>query len=208
MAAWKIVALTLGAVLAAGLIFIAGLVVGIAMSEVAQSGALGQSTSGGSSPNTAGSNDGAATGGSGAEQGSTAIDQCLVGTWRTTEYEQRTTSPQGEVVLTGLERTFTFDENGRHVVTYDKDEATMSVNGEPATVIFDGTVTYQVSISGSTMSFRVESSEGTMTIVNDNGDDEVRDLQPGTGSVTFTCAGDTYTEQDDIGFREVATRVG
>jgi hypothetical protein len=135
------------------------------------------------------------------------FDDCLVGTWRTTDYEQRTTGPDGESVLTGLNRTFTFDESGRHVVTYDEVEARLTTPGGTSALVFDGTVVYRVALSGSRMSFTLESAKGSMTVRPEQGKEEVRDLQPGTGAVTYTCEGDTYTEEDGKGFREMATRV-
>ena len=110
-------------------------------------------------------------------------------------------------MLTGLNRTFTFDESGRHVVTYDEVEATLTTPGGTSALVFDGTVVYLVALSGSRMSFTLESAKGSMTVRPEQGKEEVRDLQPGTGAVTYTCEGDTYTEEDGKGFREMATRV-
>jgi hypothetical protein len=110
-------------------------------------------------------------------------------------------------VLTGLNRTFTFDESGRHVVTYDEVEARLTTPGGTSALVFDGTVVYRVALSGSRMSFTLESAKGSMTVRPEQGKEEVRDLQPGTGAVTYTCEGDTYTEEDGKGFREMATRV-
>ena len=110
-------------------------------------------------------------------------------------------------MLTGLNRTFTFDESGRHVVTYDEIEARLTTPGGTSALVFDGTVVYRVALSGSRMSFTLESAKGSMTVRPEQGKEEVRDLQPGTGAVTYTCEGDTYTEEDGKGFREVATRV-
>lgn len=207
MATWKIVAITLGAVLGALGLFGAGFVAGVATSSVAQSsGALPGGSDGGGS-GSAGF-DPAPTGGEpGGGGAASEFDDCLVGTWRTTDYEQRTTGPDGESVLTGLNRTFTFDESGRHVVTYDEVEARLTTPAGASALVFDGTVVYQVALSGSRMSFTLESAKGSMTVRPEQGKEEVRDLQPGTGAVTYTCDGDTYTEEDGKGFREVATRV-
>lgn len=191
MDTWKVVALTLGSVLLAGLIFIAGLVTGVTISDVPG----GSSATGG----TGGSND---SGGDGAR----AIDSCLVGTWHTQSYEQRATGDQGESVLTGLVRTFTFDASGKHVVTYDTSKATMDVAGEKSQLIFDGTVNYTVSVSGKTMSFTLSAVKGSVTVVAPNGSTKEQELKPGTGDVTYSCEGDTYTEESK-GYREVATRV-
>ncbi len=64
-----------------------------------------------------------------------------------------------------------------------------------------------MSLSGPQMNFSLESADGSMTVQPEQGAKEVRDLQPGTGAVTYTCEGDTYTEEDGRGFREVAARV-
>jgi hypothetical protein len=148
MATWKIVAITLGAVLGALGLFGAGFVAGVATSSVAQSSGTLPGGSGG------GGTDPAPTGGDPEGGGAASeFDDCLVGTWRTTDYEQRTTGPDGESVLTGLNRTFTFDESGRHVVTYDEVEARLTTPGGTSALVFDGTVVYRVALSGSRMSF-------------------------------------------------------
>ena len=207
MATWKIVAITLGAVIGALGLFGAGFVAGVATSSVAQSSGTLPGGSGGGGTGGGGA-DPAPTGGDPGEGGAASeFDDCLVGTWRTTDYEQRTTGPDGESVLTGLNRTFTFDESGRHVVTYDEVEATLTTPGGTSALVFDGTVVYRVALSGSRMSFTLESAKGSMTVRPEQGKEEVRDLQPGTGAVTYTCEGDTYTEEDGKGFREMATRV-
>ncbi len=207
MATWKIVAITLGAVIGALGLFGAGFVAGVATSSVAQSSGTLPGGSGGGGTGGGGA-DPAPTGGDPGEGGAASeFDDCLVGTWRTTDYEQRTTGPDGESVLTGLNRTFTFDESGRHVVTYDEVEARLTTPGGTSALVFDGTVVYRVALSGSRMSFTLESAKGSMTVRPEQGKEEVRDLQPGTGAVTYTCEGDTYTEEDGKGFREMATRV-
>lgn len=207
MATWKIVAITLGAVIGALGLFGAGFVAGVATSSVAQSSGTLPGGSGGGGTGGGGA-DPAPTGGDPGEGGAAfEFDDCLVGTWRTTDYEQRTTGPDGESVLTGLNRTFTFDESGRHVVTYDEVEARLTTPGGTSALVFDGTVVYRVALSGSRMSFTLESAKGSMTVRPEQGKEEVRDLQPGTGAVTYTCEGDTYTEEDGKGFREMATRV-
>lgn len=191
MATWAVVAITLGAVLGATLLFGAGFVVGVVTTSAAESaGALPGGT-------TADSADAPAS----------AFDECLVGTWRTTDYVQKSTGPDGDSVLTGLNRTFTFDATGRHVVTYDEVVASLTVGDAKSAITFDGTVVYQVALSGPQMSFSLESADGSMTVQPERGAKEVRDLQPGTGAVTYTCEGDTYTEEDGRGFREVAARV-
>lgn len=207
MATWKIVAITLGAVIGALGLFGAGFVAGVATSSVAQSSGTLPGGSGGGGTGGGGA-DPAPTGGDpGGGGAASEFDDCLVGTWRTTDYEQRTTGPDGESVLTGLNRTFTFDESGRHVVTYDEVEARLTTPGGTSALVFDGTVVYRVALSGSRMSFTLESAKGSMTVRPEQGKEEVRDLQPGTGAVTYTCEGDTYTEEDGKGFREMATRV-
>ena len=204
MATWAVVAITLGAVLGAALLFGAGFVAGVVTTSAAESaGALPGGTTADSGDTAPGGGTGSATG----DAPASGFDECLVGTWRTTDYVQKTTGPDGESVLTGLNRTFTFDATGRHVVTYDQVEATLTLGDAESAITFDGTVVYQVTLAGSQMSFSLESADGSMTVQPEEGDKEVRDLQPGTGSVTYTCDGDTYTEEDRRGFREVARRV-
>ena len=203
MATWAVVAITLGAVVGAALLFGAGFVTGVVTTSAAQGALPGGTTSDAGNPAPDGGGTGSATGDAPASE----FDECLVGTWRTTDYVQKTTGPDGESVLTGLNRTFTFDATGRHVVTYDQVEATLTVGDAKSAITFDGTVVYQVTLAGSQMNFSLESADGSMTVQPEQGDKEVRDLQPGTGSVTYTCDGDTYTEEDGRGFREVASRV-
>ena len=204
MATWAVVAITLGAVLGAALLFGAGFVAGVVTTSAAESaGALPGGTTADSGDTAPGGGTGSATG----DAPASGFDECLVGTWRTTDYVQKTTGPDGESVLTGLNRTFTFDATGRHVVTYDEVEARLTTPGGTSALVFDGTVVYRVALSGSRMSFTLESAKGSMTVRPEQGKEEVRDLQPGTGAVTYTCEGDTYTEEDGKGFREMATRV-
>lgn len=205
MATWAVVAITLGAVLGAALLFGAGFVAGVLTTSAAESS--GSLPGGASTDPSDAAPDGGGTGSATGDAPASGFDECLVGTWRTTDYVQKTTGPDGESVLTGLNRTFTFDASGRHVVTYDQVEATLTVGDAKSALTFDGTVVYQVALSGPQMSFSLTSADGSMTVQPEKGDKEVRDLQPGTGSVTYTCDGDSYTEEDGRGFREVATRV-
>ena len=120
---------------------------------------------------------------------------------------QDESKPWPERVLEARALLDDIGESGRHVVTYDEVEATLTTPGGTSALVFDGTVVYRVALSGSRMSFTLESAKGSMTVRPEQGKEEVRDLQPGTGAVTYTCEGDTYTEEDGKGFREMATRV-
>ncbi len=144
-----------------------------------------QSTAGTTSATSSGT-EGSSTQGSGTQSSSTAgqtdaaLDPCLVGTWETSSYEE-TVPLLG--TLTDLERTMTFGTDGRLTTTYDDARP----KGAGAGWVFDGTVVYDVTTSGSTMSFTLV--RDGLTVTGPSGD-----LPPGTGDVQYTCSGDTFTQ--------------
>lgn len=134
-----------------------------------------------------------------------AVDECLVGSWRTVEHEESFSTPQGPVTITGLVRQMDVDEGGRQTITYDAASADMGTSGSQGTAVYDGTVVYQVATSGGTMSFELLSSEGTITLTPADGEPRTQDLQPGTGPVRYTCEDSRLTQEAD-GFRAVYER--
>jgi len=135
------------------------------------------------------------------------LDPCLVETWRTTEHEESYDTEQGQASLTDLDRTMTFTEDGTQTITYDGSQATVTTEQGALPAVFEGTVVYRASTSGMTMSFQLQSSEGTVVVLGPDGQvAEENPLEPGTGDVTYTCD-ETSLVQEATGYRSVYERV-
>ncbi|MBK8730819.1 MAG: hypothetical protein IPM00_16395 [Tetrasphaera sp.] len=195
---WVIVVATLGTVAVAIGLFVAGLVVGIAVSQTTPGtqNAGPQATVGGTA------------GASSLPGAAGALDACVVGTWRSTEHEESAdVKDQGPVTVSGMTRTLVFTADGQETVTYDRAEATISVKDGTARIVYDGTVTYHVTTSGGSMAFTLGSVDGTVTVTGSDGKSQSQPLKPGTGSVSYTCSPDRLT-QEAPGFHSVYERVG
>lgn len=197
---WVVVLATLGAVALAGGIFVAGVVTGAVLSRVGGTSpglppaaqppvAQPPAPEGGAAPPAAPPPD--------ATPGPTdgSFDECLVGSWRTVSHEEQYQTEQGPAGLTGLTRLVEFTADGGQTIRYDGSEATVTTEVGAASAVFDGEVRYQVSTDGTDMTFELLSSEGTVTIVGPDGSEQVEDLVAGAGAVTYTCDGDTFTQQ-------------
>ncbi len=197
---WVAVAVTAGVMLAIGVAFVVGVVVGAALdrsgSTAANDPAAG-GTPGGQAPGGAGG---------GAADDPATLDDCLVGTWTSTEHTEDWTTDQGAAELSGLQRTMAFTADGTQTVTYDGSQATITSQGRAVPARFDGEVVYRTSTSGATMSFESVSAEGTVTIDPD-GAAKVEELEPGTGDVTYSCD-DAELRQEAEGYLSVYERTG
>ena len=140
--------------------------------------------------------------------GSGTLDPCLVGTWRSTEHSESYETEQGPASITDLERTMTFEADGTQTITYDASEATVTADVGALPAVFDGTVVYQASTSGSTMSFQLVQAEGTVTVLRPDGEvAEEKPIEPGTGDVSYTCDETTFV-QTATGYRSAYEKVG
>ncbi len=196
---WVVVALTLGSVLLLGLVFGAGFAVGRSTGD-GRSAASGASDTAAPAPTSA-----PTSGGADAGTNAGALDECVVGTWRTTEHSESVDTEQGQFSITGVERTVEITPDGTETVTYDGTPAQLSVEAAEGEAIMKGTVTYAVSTSGGTMSFQLKDVDGTLTI-RAAGKDSEQELKPGSGPVQYTCDGDSFT-QTATGYRSVMERV-
>jgi len=194
---WVVVALTLGGVLAVGLVFGAGFAVGRSTAPdgtTAQAApADGGGPSGGASPRAPSSAAG-------------DLDECLVGTWRTTEHTETVDTEQGKLTISDVKRTLEITEDGTETVTYDGTPATLALEAAGGEAVFEGTVTYDVSTSGETMSFVLGEVDGSLTVRLADGTENEQDLKPGSGPVQYTCSEDSFT-QSATGYRSVMERV-
>lgn len=207
---WVVVATTVGVMVAIGVAFVVGVFVGAYVTRDTGSTAGGQGGSTGSSGgradgSTGDAGGGGSQGGSGGGGGGT-LDDCVVGTWRTTEHTEDWTTDQGEAQLSGLERTMVFTADGTQTITYDGEQATITAQGTDVPAVFDGEVVYRTSTSGGTMSFSLVSAQGSVT-VDPDGTAKVEELEPGTGDVSYTCD-DTTLWQEADGYLSVYERTG
>lgn len=193
---WVVVTLTLGAVFVALVLFLAGVVTGVAISDDVE---VASGTTGTSPVQP----DPGAPGGSAADG---TLDDCVVGTWRTTEHSESADTEQGRVTITGVDRTLEITADGTETVTYAQTPAQVSTDQGQGRAVYDGTVVYGVSTSGETMSFSLRSVEGTITVTTADGREQTEDLKPGSADVTYTCSDDELV-QEATGYRSVMRRV-
>ena len=139
--------------------------------------------------------------------GTGTLDPCLVGTWRTTEHSESYDTEQGQASLTDLDRTMTFAADGTQTITYDSSQATVTTEQGALPAVFEGTVVYRASTTGSTMSFQLQQAEGTVTVLDPAGEvQEERPLEPATGDVSYTCDATTFV-QTATGYRSAYEKV-
>ena len=200
---WVVVLVTAAVMLGFGLSFVGGLVVGSLGGGGTASGGVPQ---GGAAPAPGAAPSAPAGGTPAAPGGSGTLDQCLVGTWRTTEHTEDWTTDQGAAELTGLVRTMVFTADGTQTITYDGATATATTQGQGVDVRFDGTVVYRTSTSDGTMSFQLVSVDGGV-VVDPEGQDKAEELKPGTGPVRYTCDATTLRQEAE-GYLSVYERVG
>lgn len=200
---WVVVAITLGAVLGVGIVFVAGLVTGIAVSGTGGGTSVG--TGGGTGPGAGPTGGTGGTGGTDAS-GPGDVDDCLVGTWRTTEHTESADTEQGRLTITGVDRTLRISADGTETVTYGSRPATATTDKGRAQVTYAGTVVYGVSTNGDRMSFELRTADGTITVAAEGAQPTSEALKPGTGAVTYTCDADTFV-QEAQGYRSVMERV-
>ncbi|MGJ7439581.1 hypothetical protein [Aquipuribacter sp. MA13-6] len=218
-APWVVVLLTLGAVALVGVVFVAGVAVGVVAAR-AGGGAGGSGVAAPplpaapalpgddvpvpddpttSDPVPGDPAEGSAAGG--------AFDPCLVGTWQSTEHSESYETEQGPASITELERTIVFGPDGRQTITYESSQATITTEVGALPAVFEGSVVYDATTSGSTMSFELLSADGTVTVLGPDGEvAEERPLEPGSGDVSYACD-ETDFVQEAEGYRSAYERV-
>lgn len=195
---WVVVALTLGTVLVLGLVFGAGFAVGRSTGD-ATSATAAPAAGGGDTPSSADAGEDEDTSAAG-------LDECVVGTWRTTEHTESVDTEQGRFTISDVRRTLEITPDGTETVTYDGTPARLELEAAGGEAVFEGTVTYDVSTSGGTMSFTLGEVDGSLTVRLADGQESEQELQPGSGPVQYTCEGDTFT-QTATGYRSVMERI-
>ena len=94
-----------------------------------------------------------------------------------------------------------FAADGTQTITYDSSQATVTTEQGALPAVFEGTVVYRASTTGSTMSFQLQQADGTVTVLDQAGEvQEERPLEPATGDVSYTCDATTLV-QSATGYR-------
>ncbi|MFB9181386.1 hypothetical protein ACFFX1_24880 [Dactylosporangium sucinum] len=132
---------------------------------------------------------------------SAVIDECLVGTWKTTSYtEQVSMDGVGDVPFSqtanGAELKFTAD--GKHTQTYANStfKGTPTIQGTKVnvTLTINATVTADVHTAGGSISYTNLKSDGKGTVTApDLNINQTEDFNPGDDPSKYSCSGDTLT---------------
>ncbi len=221
-APWVVVLITLGAVALVGVVFVVGVTVGFVAARAGggSTATAPQAQPLPPAPTLPGDADEEAPVPAPVPEDSVAADDtapggaqgdfdpCLVGTWQSTEHSESYQTEQGPASIAELERTIEFGPDGRQTITYDASQATITTEVGALPAVFEGSVVYDATTSGSTMSFELVSADGTVTIIGPDGEVvEERPLEPGTGDVSYACD-ETDFVQEAEGFRSAYERVG
>jgi hypothetical protein len=142
--------------------------------------------SGRSNPSTAGSTEAASL-----------VDECVVGTWRMTHYQEDVPVQNvGNVRFTGDGAEVRLRADGTGVTDY-KDGTTFNatVDGVTYTLVVTGTVSFGYRTSNGTFSFSDVTASGAETLTRtDTGQQVKQDLAGSSDPASYTCSGDSLTE--------------
>ncbi|MET7400706.1 hypothetical protein ABZS66_45230 [Dactylosporangium sp. NPDC005572] len=155
-------------------------------------------------PNTPVAEPGKTTGGPSGKAStkpSAAIDECLVGTWKTTTYtEQVSMDGVGDVPfsLTSNGATLEFTADGKHTQTYANStyKGTPTIQGTKVnvTLTINATVTADVHTAGGSISYTNVKSDGKGTVsAPDLNVNQTEDFDPGDDPSKYSCSGDKLT---------------
>lgn len=189
-----VVALTLAAAVVGLVLFVAGVLVGVAI------GTDRSTATGGAVVPRAGSEPGPPT-----VTANGILDHCLVGRWRSVEHRESADTERGRVTITGVQRTITVSADGTERVTYGDAPATVTTDQGRGAVTYRGTVVYRLSSSAGRLGFTLVSADATMTVAVSGSDPQTQEVKPGTGAVVYTCSSSRLV-QEASGFRAVYER--
>lgn len=136
---------------------------------------------------------------------SSAIDPCLVGSWREVSNESAVDlSGVGgaKARVQGAGRTLTFRADGTELVDYGDGvtQSGRSSDGVPVERTISGTVEYRVSSREGTLSFELIADDTRIVYRSDG-----RVVSEGkfgrSAAVSYTCADDTHTQSQESGYR-------
>jgi hypothetical protein len=168
------------------------LIVAIVVVAIARSGGHGDATAGGS------------------PTPSTAIDECLVGTWRTTsDAEQLDVDQVGPVTVTGQGAVVHIHPDGLTYQDYSQSTPYQgSANSHQLSIAIAGTVQLTIKTNAGTMSFHDINATGTVTAKVDGVTITSAPLTLTDDPVQYTCSGNTATEhtsQYNVSLARVST---
>jgi hypothetical protein len=128
------------------------------------------------------------------------IDPCLVGIWTVTSSTLRVPLDDGPVVFeltTPASQFVTINGDGTAIDEYHQSRYAGSTGGKSYGMEVAGTVHYAVRTSDGTLSFVSPSASGTITVSIDGKQTNTGPLGVSNDPVSYTCAGDTFTEHND-----------
>jgi hypothetical protein len=137
------------------------------------------------------------TGGSTATRANSLVDECVIGTWRMSHYEEDVpVTGYGNVKFTGEGAEVRLRVDGTGVTDY-KDGTTFNatVDGVVYKLVVSGTVSFGYRTSNGTFSFSGVTASGQETLTRtDTGQQVTQDLTGSSDPANYTCSGDSLTE--------------
>jgi hypothetical protein len=136
-------------------------------------------------------------GGSTAPTTASLVDECVIGTWRMSHYEEDVPVKDiGNVKFTGEGAEVRLRADGTGVTDY-KDGTTFdaTVGGVAYKLVVTGTVSFGYRTSNGTVSFSGVTASGQETLTRtDTGQQVTQELTGSSDPASYTCSGDSLTE--------------
>jgi hypothetical protein len=125
------------------------------------------------------------------------VDECVVGTWRMSHYEEDVpVAGFGTVKFTGEGAEVRLKDDGTGVTDY-KDGTTFNatLSGVVYKLVVTGTVSFGYRTNNGAVSFTGVTASGKETLTRtDNGQQVSQDLTGNSDPASYTCSGDSLTE--------------
>jgi serine/threonine protein kinase len=140
---------------------------------------------------------------------SSAIDPCLVGTWKGTADTVNNTIDGNSVTFTGPgPGSVVFKADGTNITSYGAGETlSATINGDHWTEVLKGASTQHIETRGGVMLSSNVVTKGTW-VLKDNGSTNASGaLALETAPAPYSCSGNTLREYDSAGGSQVFTRV-
>jgi hypothetical protein len=125
------------------------------------------------------------------------VDECVVGTWRMSHYEENVpVAGFGTVKFTGAGAEVRLKDDGTGVTDYkDGTTFTATLGGVVYKLVVTGTVNFRYRTSNGAVSFTGVTASGKETLTNtDTGQQVSQDLTGDSDPASYTCSGDSLTE--------------
>lgn len=140
---------------------------------------------------------GRSTGAPTATKAASLVDECVVGTWRMSHYEESVpVAGFGTVKFTGEGAEVRLKDDGTGVTDY-KDGTTFNatVGGVVYKLVVTGTVSFGYRTNNGAVSFTGVTASGKETLTRtDTGQQVSQDLTGNSDPASYTCSGDSLTE--------------